>query len=510
MNLHGVIKEYWVDLIVAGICVICGIQTLCDVMQKDGLTDASMGMLSEMALGNIEVQDISKTASAYIDGIVAGIDVASEEKQAQEEEEQYEVRERHIYNVSDPDKNLFLQFINDEIPLLDFSGKGIVYFSEVEAERDTFYIIDVDEDGKNEFGFRTTERNILIKYDEADHCFKVWLQTESLEAVENTPSFIAYEQLFADEDGLDQTEMKEANILDQMQDGMENPDLLDFYREVIEDVYEITDSKHIEIRYYEVDLNQDHKNDYIVIVRSSLTSGALGDSLDVLLNTGNSYFEADKLSVTRLLDWRGTPIGTLAISNYTTNGCYDLKFYNDGETFYLVYDGETYCFMSEEEWRLRHGKTCPLPTERAITMYLRDVEEISALPGKKEDYSGYAQVMVPNTHYQKICPDNTPIYYLADLNDKEYDDTVYLCFDDEDLNDFLSLLGLSDQMDFHDIMKVWGKTEVEVIGADGVSDRADQYRIVYKRDWWVYELVYEFVSSNKDGQNFELFIRLAK
>ena len=54
-------------------------------------------------------------------------------------------------------------------------------------------------------------------------------------------------------------------------------------------------------------------------------------------------------------------------------------------------------------------------------------------------------------------------------------------------------------MSFIDIMNLWGEAEIEE------TNRSDEYRyrIVYKRN----DLVYEFVSDNKEGNNFHFYIR---
>lgn len=87
---------------------------------------------------------------------------------------EFEPRERHTYNASDPDKNLFLQFINDEIPLINYEGKGVVYYSELNAYEDIYCIVDMDGDGINEFCFNTVVTNNVIKYNEEKQCFEIW------------------------------------------------------------------------------------------------------------------------------------------------------------------------------------------------------------------------------------------------------------------------------------------------------------------------------------------------
>lgn len=64
------------------------------------------------------------------------------------------------------------------------------------------------------------------------------------------------------------------NILEHMKNGMENPAVVDYYQEGINDVMTITYSKRITIWYYETDLNDDGLDDLIAIVSLPLHFGA--------------------------------------------------------------------------------------------------------------------------------------------------------------------------------------------------------------------------------------------
>lgn len=154
-----------------------------------------------------------------------------------------------------------------------------------------------------------------------------------------------------------EVQLPEMNILEYMKDGMENPVLLEYYQEGIQDVYDITISKYIMMRYYDVDLNDDGQNEFIVIIQSSLHSGALGDSFDILSNIEESYIDIDSISVLPLLGHNCEPIGELFVLNSSTNGYRDLEVICEGTIhFYLVYSGRYYMYVTEEEWVQKTGK----------------------------------------------------------------------------------------------------------------------------------------------------------
>jgi len=117
-------------------------------------------------------------------------------------------------------------------------------------------------------------------------------------------------------------ESKFINIVDKMSDGLESELIQKLYDEDIRNVYEWTNSKHIDIWYYEVDLNDNGYNDIITIVSSPLHSGSHGDSVDIWINDGNGeYQEVSGLSVARILSHDPEyNNGEIYISNEKTNG----------------------------------------------------------------------------------------------------------------------------------------------------------------------------------------------
>ena len=101
------------------------------------------------------------------------------------EEPKPEARERHIYNKNDEQKNRFLQFLNDEIPIVEYNvykyPSETVYASEIymgDSEGnlmpDMYYVLDMDRDGEDEFCFYSLMVLNIIKYDHEREVFTLW------------------------------------------------------------------------------------------------------------------------------------------------------------------------------------------------------------------------------------------------------------------------------------------------------------------------------------------------
>jgi hypothetical protein len=91
-------------------------------------------------------------------------------------------RERHVYNANDTDKNLLLQFLNDEVPIINYEEEGkIVYFSDLDTDgigpldRKRYHIVDMDGDGRQDFCFTYPASRDVIRYNEKMECFELWL-----------------------------------------------------------------------------------------------------------------------------------------------------------------------------------------------------------------------------------------------------------------------------------------------------------------------------------------------
>ena len=67
-------------------------------------------------------------------------------------------------------------------------------------------------------------------------------------------------------------------------------------------------------------------------------------------------------------------------------------------------------------------------------------------------------------------------------------------------DDYLKMIGLSKDMNFRDIMGLWGETEIE----ETEEENERRYRIKYERNG----LLYSFVSGNSEGNSFNTFVEL--
>lgn len=113
-----------------------------------------------------------------------------------------QIPKRHIYNANSYEKNLLLQFLHDEIPLEDSTGK-LVYFSEYSEHGGLYYyIVDVDGDGQLDYSYWETGGNTFIRYMKEKGRFEVWLCTRTdcypigngvmIDVVANTSSWYTY------------------------------------------------------------------------------------------------------------------------------------------------------------------------------------------------------------------------------------------------------------------------------------------------------------------------------
>lgn len=144
-------------------------------------------------------------------------------------------------------------------------------------------------------------------------------------------------------------EDEKINILEYLKDGMENPAIVDYYQEDINDVMMISHSKYIAIRYYETDLNDDGMNDLIVLISSPFHSGSHGDTFDILFNNKNYYRENEVGYIFRLISDSTDgylPFGQVYILNSKTNGYHDLEIFTDETHFFLKYQNGAYQYIS--------------------------------------------------------------------------------------------------------------------------------------------------------------------
>ena len=137
------------------------------------------------------------------------------------------------------------------------------------------------------------------------------------------------------------------NILSKMQDGLENSDILIYYKQDIDDVNNMEKSKSINIWCYDIDLNNDELVDKIVIFRSPLHSGSQGDKFDILIrNSNGTYMNASPFSVIQLYTQGNIPEEdtSVTILKARSNGFYDIEIRKPGDIKYfkLAFDGVGY------------------------------------------------------------------------------------------------------------------------------------------------------------------------
>jgi len=132
----------------------------------------------------------------------------------------------------------------------------------------------------------------------------------------------------------------EINIVPLMLDGLENELIRMMYADDIRDVYEITYAKHIEIWYYEIDLNDNGYKDIIAIVRSPLHSGSRGDSFNIWTNNGNDEYNYILGLTARIIADDPEYSGSIYISNENTNGFKNVHIISENDIKLVYQDGK--------------------------------------------------------------------------------------------------------------------------------------------------------------------------
>ena len=165
--------------------------------------------------------------------------------------------------------------------------------------------------------------------------------------------------------------------------------------------------------------------------------------------------------------------------------------------------------FEKEDTKYQRVEEISVPTEEEIKTYLNmTIEEIEKLTGITIDDEDKGTLMIfsfvaafsPSTI---ICsnPDDCSFYFVC----RDYDKTqkpLYLSIYGEYFDEYLSTIGLSENMSFEEIEELWGK------GEWNVSQRGDgddyRYMLTFKRNG----LIYDFVSVNAEGYNFDFNIAL--
>ena len=141
-----------------------------------------------------------------------------------------------------------------------------------------------------------------------------------------------------------------------------------------------------------------------------------------------------------------------------------------------------------------------VPTEEEIKTYLNmTVEQIERITGNLINESDKVQIF--DNSFLCLYLDYSSFYFLCNSHEKLVE-PEYISFYGWFKKEYLLTLELSEDMNFDDIMDVWGSTEVEV--SKGLGEETIKYRILYRKNG----LVYEFISDNPEGYDFNVFIAL--
>lgn len=136
---------------------------------------------------------------------------------------------------------------------------------------------------------------------------------------------------------------QQENILLDLKNGLKDPTLTAYYHQDIDDVKKFSNGD-IQIDYYDVDLDGDGRKDKIVIIRSPLHSGVMGDSLQILLSDQIDNYKTIFYGVYQFYDQnsnRDEVLGMVHILKNKTNGFYDIEIVSDDNVTILKYiDGK--------------------------------------------------------------------------------------------------------------------------------------------------------------------------
>lgn len=136
---------------------------------------------------------------------------------------------------------------------------------------------------------------------------------------------------------------QQKNMLLHLKNGLDDSVLTAYYHQDIDDVKKFSNSD-IQIEYYDVDLNGDGWKDKIVTIRSPLHSGAMGDTLQILLNDGTGNYETifDGDFPLYMRDESRKCMGNINVLNNKTNGFYDIEIISGGNETIIKYEDGRY------------------------------------------------------------------------------------------------------------------------------------------------------------------------
>jgi len=141
----------------------------------------------------------------------------------------------------------------------------------------------------------------------------------------------------------------------EQKNGFDDPSVVAYYKEDIQDVYDSILSKNIRIVYFDADLNSNGSLDKIVIIQSSIHSGSTGDRLDILINDGDGGYTNVSHFHIRILSWHGEHFDAkIYISDVKTNGLHNIIImYEDHDEELKEIDGANVTIIHEENKELQ-------------------------------------------------------------------------------------------------------------------------------------------------------------
>lgn len=158
--------------------------------------------------------------------------------------------------------------------------------------------------------------------------------SENVELLEGYPEDILNHMIIV-EDAINSSAFK---------NGMNDDILKEYYKQDIEDVMSMTESKHIVISYFDYDFNSDGLIDKFVIIASPLHSGSGGDSVNILINNGDGTYKRASNLVMQILNQHTMEISPSIYISTQTNGYHDIILIGD-RTYRLTFDGYWYIPM---------------------------------------------------------------------------------------------------------------------------------------------------------------------
>lgn len=162
------------------------------------------------------------------------------------------------------------------------------------------------------------------------------------------------------------------------------------------------------------------------------------------------------------------------------------------------------CEGRKEDPRFQKVKKIVVPTEEEIKTYLNmTIEEIEKITGTTiNSHNGTLMIFSFAAFFPCLYLENSSIYFVCFDYDKT-EKPIYLSFYGEYYEEYLSTIGLSCDMGFKEIEQIWGEGELMVNQRGDTDDY--RYMLSYERSG----LRYNFVSSDKEGYYFDLYLDLA-